>query len=1123
MATLSKSLRGMLEKTVKEARDRAEAGAKAALKALAVHHWEPFEHLSAEERDLRNRLRAHGRQLGDHRNAKTGEQEINHLTAECAYEHWHRMLFARFLAENQLLMHPEGVAVTLEECAELAPEESASNAWELAGRYAARMLPQIFRPDSPVLQLALAPEHQQELERLLAALPVEVFTASDSLGWVYQFWQSKRKEEINKSEVKIGADELPAVTQLFTEPYMVQFLLHNTMGAWWAGRCLTTDDLKNAASEAELRVKCALPGISWEYLRFVKQNNDVWAPAAGVFDGWPQTAKELKILDPCCGSGHFLVAAFRIMVAFRIKEEGLSAKEAGDAVLLDNLFGLEIDERCTQIAAFALALAAWTSAEAEGYRDLPSLNIACSGLAVGARKEEWLKLAGKDERLQKGLDQLYDLFKDAPTLGSLINPKQALSENLFEAEWEELHPLLTSALEREDVKRDYVTTEVGIAAHGMARAAHLLAGKYHLITTNVPYLARGKQSEKLREFCGRHYTKAKHDLATVCLDRFMGFCFHRGTCSIVLPQNWLFLATYKKFREKVLGHDTWHLIVRLGAQAFQTPMWDLNVQLLIISHGKFKDSNLINGLDVSDFRTTKEKSTMLLTAEIKQIEQKKQLQNPGATVILEHQTLVSRLNEYADCYLGICTGDFSRFGRFYWEIDALNPLWAFQRTTVEKTTHWGGMTNSLLWETGHGSLYEFVEKRLGAGNSGTWLRGRLAWGRKGVAIKQMGNLPVAIYSGELYDNNVAVLIPKKAKYLLPIWAFCSSDEFNNQVRRINQALAVDTQYFLASSFDFDYWTKVAQEKYPNGLPKPYSDDPTQWIFHGHPAKSEQPFQVAVARLLGYRWPAELDSDMELADFQREWVQKCHPLLPLADEDGIVCLPPVRGERPAAERLLELLAVAYGSEWSAARLSALLAAEGYAGKTLEDWLRNGFFKAHSQLFHQRPFIWHIWDGRKDGFAALVNYHKLDRKNLETLTYTYLGDWLQRQQDGVKRKEAGAEERLAAARTLQDKLKLILEGEKPYDIFIRWKPLEQQPIGWEPDLNDGVRLNIRPFMTADILRHRPNINWKKDRGKDVASVPWYHLGPQYGGKEGDRINDHHLSLAEKLQARTDSGRL
>ena len=197
------------------------------------------------------------------------------------------------------------------------------------------------------------------------------------------------------------------------------------------------------------------------------------------------------------------------------------------------------------------------------------------------------------------------------------------------------------------------------------------------------------------------------------------------------------------------------------------------------------------------------------------------------------------------------------------------------------------------------------------------------------------------------------------------------------------------------------------------------------------------------------------------------------------------------------------------------MDLLLKNADHAGKSLETWLREKFFTQHCKLFQHRPFIWHIWDGLRDGFAALVNYHKLDAKLLETLIYTYLGDWISRQKQDIASGIDGAQERLAAAEALKKKLELILEGETPYDIFVRWKPLEKQPIGWDPDLNDGVRLNIRPFLTvpdvgkkgAGVLRDKPNINWNKDRGKDVESAPWYHVF------DGDRINDHHLTLAEK----------
>lgn len=259
--------------------------------------------------------------------------------------------------------------------------------------------------------------------------------------------------------------------------------------------------------------------------------------------------------------------------------------------------------------------------------------------------------------------------------------------------------------------------------------------------------------------------------------------------------------------------------------------------------------------------------------------------------------------------------------------------------------------------------------------------------------------------------------------------------------------------------------------------------------------------------------------MELSSEAHAWIARCEPLARHTDDDGIVCLPAVRGEQPAHERLLALLIDAWETAapglWTPSVLDKLLAQADNAGKSLSVWLRDSFFEQHAKRFGHRPFIWHVWDGQKDGFGALVNTHKLDAKNLERLIHTYLGDWIRSQEAGVTSGADGAPLRLSAALNLKARLQAILEGEKPYDIFVRWKPLAEQPIGWNPDPNDGIRLNIRPFMTAEVLRvnKKPklNITWDKDRGKDVASAPWFNV---FGG---ERINDHHLTLAEKIAAR------
>jgi hypothetical protein len=412
----------------------------------------------------------------------------------------------------------------------------------------------------------------------------------------------------------------------------------------------------------------------------------------------------------------------------------------------------------------------------------------------------------------------------------------------------------------------------------------------------------------------------------------------------------------------------------------------------------------------------------------------------------------------------------------------------------------------------------------------------------------MQDVPAARFLGSLFDNNSSAVVPNNPELLPAIWCFCSSPEFARAVRRIDQTIKVTNATLVKVPFDLAHWQKVATAKYPKGLPEPQSDDPTQWLFHGHPTKvdTKASLQVAIARLLGFRWPAETDADMWLSGEARSWIANVAALdiASTPDTDGIVCLTALKGEPPAEQRLNALLADAFGSKWSAAALAGLLAEVGYAGKSLDNWLRSSFFAQHCELFHQRPFIWHICDGRRDGFHALVNYHRLaapkgeGRRTLEKLIYSYLGDWIDRQRADQRAGVEGADARLAHAEHLKAELIKILEGEPPYDIFVRWKPLHEQAVGWDPDINDGVRMNIRPFMTARtlnarganacILRTTPKIKWDKDRGKepnrDKADYPWFwgwdQATPDFAGGaafDGNRWNDLHYSRAAKQAAR------
>ncbi|MCS4173848.1 BREX-1 system adenine-specific DNA-methyltransferase PglX [Salinibacter ruber] len=1088
MQSLDTDLRSQLESTVEEAREVAETGAHAALNQLGVGDRDKPDYLGDEQAELRRRLRARGRQLGDELK-NSGEQETWHLAREIAYEHWHRMLFARFLAENDLLVHPElDVAVKLEDCEALADEEDVRDGFELAAQFATGMLPQIFREDDPVLGLDMAPEHRNKLKRMAEDLPDAVFEANDSLGWVYQFWQSQRKDEIENSGEKIGADELPAVTQLFTEHYMVQFLLDNTLGAWWTAR----------HPDADL-------DLDFEYLRFVEdKETGEEVPAAGTFDGWPDTAAELTVMDPCMGSGHFLVAALPMLARMRVHEEDLSAEEAVDRVIAENLHGLEIDERCTQIAAFALAMAAWTFDGTTGYRELPEMNLACSGLAPEGDLEEWETLAGGDERLQNGMRRLYSIFEDAPTLGSLINPN-APENRLDTATFAELEPLLEEALSN---GKDAEEKERGVLAYGIARAAEMLSSRYHLVPTNVPYRKSGDHDETLREYCLQHYPISENALETVFMERCQDFTRRDGTVAAVSQQYWLFLKSYSDLREKQLTHQSFSLLAPLGPGAFETISGEVvNVALHIIDNRRPGDEQSIAGVNAFSGESPAEKRDLLLSANPSQVSQRSQLSNPDNRILLISLEDSTLLSEYADSYVGLQNGDVDRFVMRTWEVTCRSKVWSYLQMPTDRTDHYRARTSVLRWERGKGVLSDYPGARIQGDN---------AWGKKGVAVRQTSGQPCTLYDGEIFDQSTAVLIPHDRSNLSAIWSYCSSPEYRQNLKVVDKKMNITNATLVKVPFDLDHWQEVAEEKYPDGLPAPHSDDPTQWIFHGHPKPSERPLQVAVARLLGYRWPAERDEDMDLSDEAREWVEWGKELDHHVDDDGIVCIPPVQGERAAADRIRDLLADAYGDDWGEGVLQNLLDEWGYRSGGLEGWLdgatarqKGKFAQQHNKLFGHRPFIWHVSDEHEDGFSALVNYHQLDRANLERLTYTYLGDWIKQQEAAMERGDEGAEGRLLAAQDLQEELKKIIEGEPPYDIFIRWKEAHEQPIGWAPDLNDGVLLNIKPFIEAGILRDEPNVRYTKDRGKNPEGAPW---GPKRYNRYEDVPDEYKLKDEE-----------
>jgi len=1107
MATLAPAHRRLLERAVKDARVAAEGAVREEIVRLGVAADAAPDHVRRDPAlaALRRRLREHARALGD---KVTADSNLDRLVEAAAYLRWHRLLFVAFLDARGLLRHPDGDPLTLDDCRDLAAEEGAADGWALAARYAARILPAAFAEDDPSVALVLAPEHEASLRRIVGGLPREVFAASDALGWTYQYWRAAEKDAINARGVKIGADELPAVTQLFTEPYMVRFLIDNTLGAWWAGKRFAEDGaLAEAPDEATLRERLALPGADWAWLRFVRQDEaGPWRPAAGTFPGWPRAAAAITLLDPCCGSGHFLTEALPILVALRrAEDDSLDAAAAVVAVLNDNLHGLEIDGRCVQIASFAVALSAWAVG---GWQTLPNPHIAWVGSAPAYTRAEFEALGNGDADLRRSLGALHDLFRQAPLLGSLIEVTRSL-DLVDRANLDGVGAAMARLAER---TRESAPdrAEGAIAARGMADAAILLARDWVLQLTNVPYLGRGKQEADLKSHLERRFTEAKPDLATAMLLRMLHGAANGGSVVAVTPQNWLFLTSYSALRVKLLNESNFDLIAGLGPRAFEAISGEVvNAALIMLTAARPSVISVAATLDVNEERDPSSKAIGLRDGCVNLVAQQSQKTNPDARISLTTLGSLPLLSLSADVFVGFQNGDSPRWIQYIWEQPEIANGWALFQNTPDRAGEFEGTSSILKWDAGTGAL---------AKSEQAFVKGREAWGKRGVLCRQTQPWPVTLYHGDLFDQSSSVLVPKRAQDTAAVYAFTKDQSFSRAMLSIANSMKFTNSTFTKVPFDLPHWTAIAAELYPNGLPEPYSDDPTQWLFHGHPAQAETgtALHVALARLCGYRWPAESDTEMRLSDEARVWIARAADLPP-RDADGLLPLVACGGEAPLAERLRNYARAAFGDAWSADLETRLVAeADAKLGgttkrsvATIDDWLRTRAFPQHTKLFQHRPFLWQVWDGRDDGFGAFVHYHRLDRAGLEKLTFTLIGDWIARSDaDG----DTGRSE---SARQLQTRLRAVLDGEVPYDIFVRWKSLAEQPIGWDPDLDDGVRMNIRPLVEAGVLRAPVNVHWRKDRGNDVSSAPWFSI------HKGERINDHHTTLAEKRAARDTTG--
>ena len=584
-------------------------------------------------------------------------------------------------------------------------------------------LPLLFDPRAPGVALRPSVAALKQAVTLLSSAPVEIFQAPDALGWAYQYWNTEEKDRVfekvrTERGAKIaGADIIPA-TQLYTEPYMVKFLVQNSLGALWMGMY----------PDSKLYE-------SWEY--YVRDADR--APVT------KKPLREVTFLDPACGSGHFLLEAFDLFYAMYEEEGDLITSEAiCTAILEHNLYGIDIDERAVQIAEASLWMKA--AEKAFDFRGTPA-NLVATNIRLPRGKDHlaaFLAQHPEDRDLRPALEVIFEGLEHADELGSLLQLEEPVEKELryLQAKMEERagkpeQLALLAQVEKpkqgelpmgvesyaEWKTRTLARLKTHFAAEAQAgdlrqaffgRSAEkgvqlfdLLARRYHIITTNPPYMGSKNFGGTLSNYISLRYSCTKYDLYSTFIERTLQLATTGGFCALVTMQSYFYIRRYESLRKLILEENTIAVCWDVGTYAFPE-LGDHVSAVCSVFRRSVAPAN--QTMIVIDTKWTKEKSTAFRQVNTRDSDHIYEV-NPKVFRSIDGSPFVywlrplffqffemqTPLEQFADIVLGMKTANNNRYHREWWETPVQSNRWVPLKKSATAKRYYEAPTRSVDW------------------------------------------------------------------------------------------------------------------------------------------------------------------------------------------------------------------------------------------------------------------------------------------------------------------------------------------------------------------------------------------------------------------------------------------
>ena len=436
------------------------------------------------------------------------------------------------------------------------------------------ILPGMFQTIADYTELLLPDNLLREgsvIEQMISQIPEDNWQdAVQIIGWLYQYYNSEKKDDVFaalKKNVKITKENIPAATQLFTPDWIVRYMVENSLGRLWveghpdAKTQLLPTPEEQAAYTAGNRDP---EDTKWHYyLEEAQQEPQVQAQLSEISKQYADlTPEQIKVIDPCCGSGHILAYLFDVLMQI-YENYGYTPRDAVASILQNNLYGLDIDDRAAQLAYFAVMMKAvrydkrfLKRKDEDGEPDVPQPHVYAIEESNRIEKPDVEYFCNGKLELKDAMHTILTQLHDAKEYGSILT--------ITPQDWDALYARFDEVADESSFHRESIRKKL----LPLVRAAQTLAQKYDVVVTNPPYMGASNMNSDLSEYVKKYYSDSKSDLFAVFIEVCSRMAKQNGYQAMITQHAWMFLSSFEKLREKMMLTETVSM-VHLGARAFE--------------------------------------------------------------------------------------------------------------------------------------------------------------------------------------------------------------------------------------------------------------------------------------------------------------------------------------------------------------------------------------------------------------------------------------------------------------------------------------------------------------------------------------------------------------------------